>query len=595
MFPLFQAAYGRYSHNWTQYKESIVPEYWPGGGGWSIFCFSLNNIFVENQKLLNWWSKSNKGLNLCRYIGLKCKFFRQQCTDYVVSYSTEPPFEVGKFHYPSSHPQRLLTYNHHIIVPSHRTQPNYKKAYITKFIKPPKEYIDKWYFQQHFGRHFLVMFTTAACSLNSFFISQGAESNNVSLWSINTKLIKKKAYQYTGYATTGFSIGDGNYLYATHAEFQDIKNLTAKDVILLGNPMPYYEGEPRGSSQISSYDKSKWGNFWHPYYLNNEYTVLLSNLQYTNLLATPEKKMETGVTILTTGIVTKCRYNPNKDTGEGNEAYWVSNIQEEQGWDTQVDPDLIIRGFPLWILLWGWEDWQRKLSKIHSLDHDYILVVKSDFIEPKLPAYIFLNNNFVEGHGRYGQPKAEIDPYQLKHWYPKFYYQQEAIEELLMCGPAVPRSDCSKTIQAHMLYKFYFKWGGNPSTMETVADPASQPTYPLPSGQFQNNEINDPSTDIKDLLYTFDVRRHLITQKAKKRIFEKPTYDSNLFTDGTDSTKQALFDPPTKKQKVQETSDSSTEEEEQTPLQNQLQQLRHHNQQLLQRYRQLKQLLTDLP
>lgn len=593
MFPLFQAAYGRYSHNWTQYKESYVPEYWPGGGGWSIFCFSLNNIYIENQKLLNWWSKSNKSLNLVRYYGLKCKFFRQPCTDYVVSYSTEPPFEVGKYHYPSSHPQRLLTYNHHIIVPSHQTQPNNKKPYITKFIKPPKEYIDKWYFQQHFGRHILVMFTASACSLSSFFISRGAESNNVSLWSINTKLIKHKAFQYAGYATTGFSIGDGQYLYATHQD--SLTNIQPKDIIFLGNPMPYYEGQERNTGNISSYTKDKWGNFWHPFYLNKEYIVILSKTQYTQLLNNPTTPITTGITELTTGIVTRCRYNPNRDTGDGNEAYWVDNLQEQQGWDTQVDPDLIIRGFPLWILLWGWADWQRKLAKIQHLDHDYILVVKTKFIDPPLPAYVFLSNHFVQGEGRYGQKKEEIDDYQLKHWYPKYYYQEEAIEELLMSGPAVPRPDCSKTVQAHMLYKFLFKWGGNPATMETVADPASQPTYPLPSGQFQYPEINDPSTDIKDLLYTFDVRRHLITQKAKKRILEKPTYDSNLFTDGTDSTKQTSFEPPTKRQKIQETSDSSTEEEEQTPLQMELRKLQQHNLQLLNRYRELKQLLTDLP
>ncbi len=32
MFPLFQAGHGRFSNNYSQTKESYVPEYQPGGG-----------------------------------------------------------------------------------------------------------------------------------------------------------------------------------------------------------------------------------------------------------------------------------------------------------------------------------------------------------------------------------------------------------------------------------------------------------------------------------------------------------------------------------------------------------------------------------
>lgn len=72
--------------------------------------------------------------------------------------------EVGKYHYPSIHPQRMLTYNHRLIIPSYRTMPLWKKTYKKCFIKPPKEMIDKWYFQNHFQRYPLCMLAVTACN-----------------------------------------------------------------------------------------------------------------------------------------------------------------------------------------------------------------------------------------------------------------------------------------------------------------------------------------------------------------------------------------------------------------------------------------------
>ncbi len=104
-------------------ENLLVPEFQPGGGGWSIFQISLNDLYKEHQQLMNWWTKTNKDYNLVRYCKLKLKFYRQRHTDYVVNYQLQYPFEVGKLHYPSSHPQRLLMYNKKILVPSYNTLP----------------------------------------------------------------------------------------------------------------------------------------------------------------------------------------------------------------------------------------------------------------------------------------------------------------------------------------------------------------------------------------------------------------------------------------------------------------------------------------
>nr|UGV37940.1 MAG: ORF1 [TTV-like mini virus] len=585
IIPLFQAGHGRFSNDWTSYKESYVPEFWPGGGGWSIFYLSLNNLFSENQKLQNWWTKSNVGLPLCRFLKLKVRFYRQPETDYVVTYTTEHPFEISKFHFASSHPQRLLMYNHKTIVPSLKTAPHKKKPYITKVIRPPRQMIDKWYFQQHFARFGLVQFTAAACSLDSMFIASNVESNNITLHCLNTKLFTKKNFQYHT-KTNGYSPNGTSYLYATYNGSPEPLKSKYKDIIYLGNAMDYRQGE---TYTKNNYDDTKWGNPFYETYLQRQQNILLSNKQ-VSALPNPDDQID-GFTTVDNPFIYEVRYNPFKDTGIGNEAYWVDNLQAGQGWGVPANPDLHIQGFPLWILLWGWEDYSKRTGKLQHLDHDYILVVKSDFLSEKLPYYIFLNKSFTEGEGRYNLNKDYVSPEERKHWYPKWYYQKEEIENLLMTGPSVCKAETVKQIQAHMGYDFFFKWGGDPAAMEKVADPFSQPTFPLPDKQLQEYEISNPEQSIYQNIYSFDVRRHLITQQAATRIKKDSTNDYSLFTDGISTSRQSTLQVPLKETETSQ--EEQTEEETEASLLQQLLLCKQHNQQLSNRFRQLQQLIQN--
>ncbi len=60
---------------------------------------------------------------------MKCtlRFYRQESVDYVATYSTNYPFVITKFQFPSVHPQRLLLYNQKVVVPSYLTAPTLKK------------------------------------------------------------------------------------------------------------------------------------------------------------------------------------------------------------------------------------------------------------------------------------------------------------------------------------------------------------------------------------------------------------------------------------------------------------------------------------
>ena len=152
-----------------------------------------------------------------------------------------------------------------------------------------------------------------------------------------------------------------------------------------------------------------------------------------------------------------------------------------------------------------------------------------------------------------------------------------------MTGPGVCKAENVQSIQAFMKYRFYFKWGGNSSQLETIADPNSQPLGPNPNNEQLSNEIIDPKTSIENLLYQWDVRRFQLTQAATERIKECETYDPCLFTDGTTTTTQE--ETTSQKKKAQK--------EEIQALQLQLQQLQQFNRELQQRFLKLQQLTMD--
>lgn len=118
--------------------------------------------------------------------------------------------------------------------------------------------------------------------------------------------------------------------------------------------------------------------------------------------------------------------------------------------------------------------------------------------------------------------------YDDQNWYPKFLYQQKSIEKICASGPATHKFKNNESIQAHLEYIFYFKWGGTSNTMETIADPSKQQQYPTPSDISSRIQIQDPTTDPRHLVYGFDFRRHILTQKAYKRLTEKPITDESI-------------------------------------------------------------------
>ncbi len=221
---------------------------------------------------------------MVRYKWVKLKLYRQRHTDWVFTYQRDWPMEVTKYHYPSTHPQRMLMYHHKIIVPSYDTAPLKRKPYISVKIKPPNELINKWYFQQDLAPINLLMCSATACSLNYMFINPNAESNNITLNCLNTKIFERKNFEYPS-ETTGYTPKNGVYMYGVPQPPIAPAKVKTNDVIYLGNTTSNIEGTERGQvNTINEYTKQKWGNPFFSRYLNRDYEVFISTTQYNSLL-----------------------------------------------------------------------------------------------------------------------------------------------------------------------------------------------------------------------------------------------------------------------------------------------------------------------
>lgn len=568
---LFACGRQRTNHNYILTCESYVPESEPGGGSWSIFQFTLRVLYDEFIHFRNWWTHSNQGLPLARFLGSNFRFYRSAHTSYIVTPITCGPFEVTKETYLDTQPSRRLMDKRSFIVPQLGRGPS-KKTYIKKKFKPPSLFLNKWYFQQDIYNTTLIMFMVSACDFDQMYAPQDQISTNITLTSLNTDLFQMPNYKkipYSPKATGSYK----TYLWS-YQNGHNHTNLTWQNIVSLSNLTRYTNGTKITRIQdirpLSQTNKDKYGN---------PFTNLYSHADVKIFYGSEPKQsdnLESTANILEiTGLFQKCRYNPFRDKGKGNKIYWKPT-DTDQGSLLSLPQDkrLLTEDVPLWLGLWGIEDWTLKSKPITHLYEEWQLVIISPYIEPKMPCYIFLDYYFT--HPK--EHTAEYTQTDLAHWHPKYGYQIYALEQLANSGPGTPKINLVKQIQAHTFYNFHFKWGGCPAPMELITDPADQEKYPTPNNQLQGLEIQDPETPKEYCLYTWDERDCEITGPAAKRLKQDFT-STKLFT-GLGTKDVPILEAP---QETWETSD----EEEKKETTDKLQQLREHRRKLRHRLHQL--------
>nr|UGV36990.1 MAG: ORF1 [TTV-like mini virus] len=583
--PLFQFGRGRVGNNYVMYRDSFVPDHEPGGGGFSVQQISLSSLYTDNtENLLNWWTQSNKGLNLVRFLGTKISIFRQPFTDTIFSYMNETPRTVSKYFYAGLHPIKMLNFNEKIVVPSFNTQPHKRKPYKSKFIPPPKLWKNQWYFQQQIADYPLIQFMSTACSLTGLFGSKNEINNNITLLCLNTTLFTSPHFQYRQ-KSNPYLISGTKYMYALQRLQLPIETHKYSQLTYLGQTMLNEPGFPRSNMNKETYTETNWGNIFYYQYLNKEELTFQSSMTFETFMS---KAAGTNIdksffTLQTTDYIIPIRYNPWKDKGKGNKMYWVPNsAATKKNWEPTGDPDLEINDYPLWIMAYGWEDMTSRIGKAKNLDNDFILVIRSRYLSHPEKEYVILSDSFVYGQGPYGVDRSEIKGQDTSHWYPRFRYQREALNAIIESGPAIARNDYTKNEQASLKYTFYFKWGGCPSSMENIYDPKSQPITPTPNNFNLLNEIIDPQTSLENYIYHWDTRRDQLTQSATERIKTCPTNAEYMFTDGRQPAETIPLFETTQTQDKEETPQTQTE-----TLFRQLQQLQQLNQQLQLRFLQL--------
>lgn len=544
---------GRINNNFIITSESYVPTSEPGGGSFSILQFTTRVLYDEYLAGRNWWTKGNSGLPLQRYLFAKIKFYRSNTTDYIVTINRTPPFEVSLDSYLSTQPTRHLMNHNSFIVPKIGRGPN-KKTYIRKKIYPPALLQNKWYFQQDMYNIPMLMITVSATSLDQMFAPEDQISTNITLISLNTNTFQRANWEQLPYSTKAVGT-EPIYLWSHRGH--NPNNLTWDGATLLANTKIYTEGKEMTSTSkptdITQIDQATNQEWWgNPFTYQHQHK---DNIIYYGKKPTTNNISSTANLLPLESLYVQCRYNPFKDKGKGNKVYLVSTDTGNPSFlSTPTNSKLIIENLPLWIIFWGWGSWLEKSRPIAHLKEEWQVVVQSPYIFPKLPCYLFLDKYFTQP----SQYKHDYTQTDLQHWHPKYEMQEEQLELIAQTGPGAPKINQVKQIECHCNYDFLFKWGGNPAPMETITDPSEQEKFPSPSNQLQGLEVSSPNKPKEFYLYHFDEKRSTITKRAAKRL------RSNLTTE-TFFTDCGAKDIPLQTQ--EESSNSSEEEEIQTPQQ----------------------------
>lgn len=553
---LFVAGKSRVTHDYTMYKESITPTGESSGGAWSIQQFSLDALYAEFTKHRNFWTKSNLGLPFARYTGCTFKFFKSLYTDYIVTVSTCPPFSVTLDMFLNTQPQRMLFEKKRYIIPQLKstTRKKYKKVHI----RPPSFMTNKWFFQRDMCKTPLLLITTAACSLEQPYCPENQISYNITLYSLDTNFFQNTNFETFG--TQGYipkQVNGEEFHIFKHKKHTNDNNW--KNLIPLANTYSYQDG----SDNIDSYDKFTNKQYWgNPFTQENAHpdvelyysTTWPSKTDWDSNRAASITKMEP--------LYWECRYNPEADKGIGNMVYLKSNNHDEQGtiFTLPTKSELIIKDYPLWLIFWGFIDYLKKSNAAQQLDTSYLYVVRSPYIQPKKTVYLFLDRYFV-----FPQQDRLTYAERLK-WHPMYTMQEEVEDFFGISGPYAPKINRSQCIQANAQYTFYFKWGGCPAPMEEIISPCNQDKFPIPDNIYETNKIQNPNTPPEEMLYNFDERRGQITKRCAERITKNSKPDIS-FTDLSPLDLQVL--PQTTESDPEE-----TQEEAQTPLQQQFQHLK---------------------
>nr|UHK05142.1 MAG: ORF1 [Torque teno midi virus] len=505
---LIRGANGKQFRDFTAAMFEWVAPTVPGGGGFSISTYNLQYLYEEYQLHHNIWTYSNTDFDLCRYTGCKIIFYRHPHTDFIAQYTISYPMSEDSHTGLTAHPTQLLLKKHHIIIPSRITKP-YGKPYIKKKLKPPKQMMNKWFFMRDFAKTSLLLLKCTSADLNYVTLGRDSENNLTNINSLNITTFYTNGNFAQGEIATGY--------------YKPIKSLSYSDKWITG--------------KIGNTDKTFITNMKQNYNSSVNYDTGWFNFQ----ILQSSKIIEPTMTDTAYWIG---RYNPSHDTGKGNKA-WLKSIFSE-GWAPPTrDTFLITENEPLWLMFYGWLDYINTLKPTYNIFEQYTLVIQSPYIKkPKNQTYVVpIDDSFITGKNPYNS--TYFGDTDKAKWIPVLKHQQQSINNLVKCGPFIPRPEGRlSNWELHCKYYFFFKWGGSTQTEQPILDPTMQSSYPDPNKLYKTIQISSPENQIpQSFLHNWDFRRDIVTKKAIKRMLQNLPDESTVSTDSE-------YHKPHKRQKV---------------------------------------------
>nr|UGV34101.1 MAG: ORF1 [TTV-like mini virus]UGV34512.1 MAG: ORF1 [TTV-like mini virus] len=606
LYQLFLTTIDRIEHNNTLYMDSTTPFHVPGGGGMSLSQFTLQNLFDQHLRMRNWWTKSNDSLPLIRYLGCTVYLYFQPDIDYIFAYNNCFPMKASRICYNATQPTAMLLMKNRKIVPS-RYYGKRKKPYKKVFIKPPPQLENRWYFQHTLADVPLVNFMATAASLTRYYAPSNAITATVRFFTLNTLFFTQHNFKYE--TTYGYQPKQDRALFAA-PQATDFTQIKFEDLIYLGNALEFGHGTQfklvatttQGQTRYENYftHNEYWGNPFMAEYLHQETMLIQATVPLNQIKQTLQSKgwqfgtlikdMNQQLAEVKTPLLLEVRYNPHKDKGVDNMAYFL-HIDEHSTttWEPEPNkPELIARDLPLWVLLWGLADWQKISGNITTIDTHGILVIKTKYFEPKEEKYyVPLSESFLTERSPYfpyapGDSTLQRTASDARNWHPKLNMQQEVINILCRTGPGTVKLPKDTSAEAHVKYRFHFKLGGCPPPMEIIKNPQDQPIWSIPNNLTSEPSLQSPGTPFEYFLYHFDQRGDILTKTAIERL-KKEFPAKEIIPSITGSS--GLNIPA---QKTQESdSEASSQEENQKALLQQLEYQQQQHQQLRERIRQL--------
>nr|UHK05947.1 MAG: ORF1 [Torque teno midi virus] len=519
---LILGAHGKQFVCYTDVQKKAPPPKAPGGGGFACEQFSLGGLYEQYKFRNNIWTASNINMDLCRYLGVRMIFYRHPDIDFILNYDRQPPFVLDQLTYPLCHPQNLLLGKHKILLLSKATKPT-GKLRKKVFIKPPKQMLNKWFFQEQFQSAPLLSIRASICSLQYPHIGCCMPNRTVTFFALNPGFYQQGNWAYDGGQTNPYKPWP-------HIP----KTLYFWDVAII--PATWSDQEKakhRVQIDLSTYNQS----------IDYQNGYFASKVLQAKLVS--QDKSGSG-TIANTPL-NIARYNPAIDTGKGNTIWLHSNLTTAYT-KPAVDKTVILEGLPLWMMLFGWLSWVQHVKGAPDFYLSYTLCVESPAIEiatkgETINPVIPLDASFINGNAPYNQTISQKD---LTHWYPDIYNQTEIINSIVTSGPYIPKLDNIKnsTWELHYYYQFFFKWGGPEITDQPVADPSKQPVYDALDKQQQGIQVRNPAKQkYATLMHPWDIRRGIITNKALKRMQQNLSIDSTFEAGSTPAKKPRITGP----------------------------------------------------